>query len=119
VPVPVPVPEPKPKPKPKPVPRPRPEVKEAKRQKRYEGAVAWQQGGLLRKGKLVPVWKVWSRPYRQEDLETFFEDELPVGVKKVKGIKSAYETIQQFRGKLAPGETQEADIDGDMMPLET
>ena len=76
----------------------------------YEGAVAWQQGALKREGKLVPVWKVWSRPYRQEELETFFEDELPPGVQTVKGIKSAYETIQQFRGEIAPRETQQADI---------
>jgi len=99
---------PKPIPTPKPVPTP--EIREVKERKGYEGAVAWQQGALLRKGKLVPVWKVWKRPYEQKDLETFFEDELPVGVKTVKGVKSAYATIQQFRGKVAPRETQQADI---------
>jgi len=89
---------------------PTPEISQARRRKDYKGAVAWQQGALLRKGKLVPIWKVWKRPYEQKDLETFFEDELPVGVKTVKGIKSAYATVQQFRGKVAPRETQEADI---------
>ena len=87
------------------------QVRETKVGRRsYEGAVAWQQGGLLRKGKLTPVWKVWSRPYRQEDLETLFENELPIGVKTVSGVKSAYETVQQFRGKVAPSETQEARV---------
>lgn len=107
-PVPVPVPVPSPKPKPKPI----PEISTAKeaRRKSYEGAVAWQQGALKRKGKLVPVWKVWARPYEQKDLETFFENELPAGVKTVKGIESAYATVQQFRGKVAPRETQQADI---------
>jgi len=113
VPIPIPSPKPVPTPVPKPVPPkvvPTPEIREVRERKDYKGAVAWQQGALLRKGKLVPIWKVWSRPYRQEDLETFFEDELPPGVKTVAGIKSAYATIQQFRGKIAPRETQEADI---------
>ena len=87
-----------------------PEIREVRERKGYEGAVAWQQGALLRKGKLAPVWKVWKRPYEQKDLETFFEDELPAGVKTVRGIKSAYATIQQFRGKVAPKEAQQADI---------
>jgi len=90
---------------------PTPEISQARAERKgYKGAVAWQQGALLRKGKLEPVWKVWKRPYEQKDLETVFEDELPVGVKTVAGIKSAYATIQQFRGKIAPRETQEADI---------
>jgi len=33
-----------------------------------------------------------------------------MGVKIVGGIQSAYKTIQQFRGKVAPRETQQADI---------
>lgn len=43
-------------------------------------------------------------------MEHFAEGALPPGVKIVSGISSAKETIQQFRGKVAPRETQVADI---------
>jgi len=79
--------------------------------RKYEGAVCWAQGQLKRKdGKLVTQYKVWKYPYRQEDLEHFAEGEVPSGVKILPDISSAYATIQQFRGKVAPRETQEADI---------
>jgi len=81
-----------------------------KRRGGYEGAVAWAQGQLRRGKKLVTTYRVWKRPFRQDDLEAFDENELPPGVKIVPGISSAYETVQQFRGKVAPGEEQVADI---------
>jgi len=91
---------------------PPPEIKEARpKRKDYKGAIAWAQGRLRREGgKLVTQYKVWSAPYRQEDIEHFEEGELPPGVKILPNISSAYKTIQQFRGKLAPRKTQEADI---------
>jgi len=112
-PTPEPIPEPKPVPKPKLKPEPKPEIKiiKGKERRGYEGAVAWAQGQLIRKGgKLVTQYKVWKYPYRQVDLEHFAEGELPAGVKIVSGISSAKKTIQQFRGEVAPRETQQADI---------
>jgi len=78
--------------------------------KGYKGAVAWAQGQLKRGNKLVTTYRVWKRPFRQEDLEAFDENELPPGVKIVPGVSSAYKTVQQFRGQVTPSETQEADI---------
>jgi hypothetical protein len=84
--------------------------KATRQERRYEGAVAWQQGALKREGKLVPVWKVWAAPYDQGSLKTFFENELPPGVKTVGGIKEAEETVQLYRGKTLPSESHQADI---------
>lgn len=78
--------------------------------KRYEGAIAWQQGALLRKGKVEPVWKVWRKPYEQNDLDTMFQSELPTGVKTVTGVESAYKTVQLFQGTQVPTESQVVDI---------
>jgi len=90
---------------------PLPKTSKARERKEYQGAIAWAQGKLTRKGgELVTQYKVWKHPYRQEDLEHFEEDKLPVGVKIVSGISSAYKTVQQFRGEVAPRETQQADI---------
>jgi len=97
----------KPPPEKPPIKPPIPELKEAKAERKERiGAVAWAQGKLKRKGKLVTQYKVWSAPYTQEDLEHFAEGELPPGVKIVSGIASAKKTIQQFRGKIAPRETE-------------
>lgn len=102
---------------PPPVPPPSPPEKRdryakktTRQEQRYDGAVAWQQGALKRDDKLVPVWKVWSAPYNQRNLETFFENELPPGVKTVGGIKEAAETVQLYRGKASPSESHRADI---------
>jgi len=77
----------------------------------YKGAVAWRQGALKRKGAIVPVYKVWRYPYRQEDLDTFFQNELPPGVKVTPGgAKSAYKSIQLYKGKVPPTEAMQADI---------
>jgi len=109
-PTPSPVPTPTPSPKPSPKPSQRISTSKDKGRRSYEGAVAWAQGELKRGKKLVTQYKVWSRPFRQDDLESFDEGELPPGVKIVPGISSAYETVQQFRGKVAPGEEQIADV---------
>lgn len=94
-----------------PVKPPLPEIKEVRPEsKDYTGAVAWAQGRLLKNGKLETGYQIWKYPYRQQDLEWKFESELPPEVKVVKGVSSAYETIQQIRGKVTPRETQEADI---------
>ena len=80
-------------------------------QNRYEGAVAWAQGQLIRKdGKLITGYRIWKYPYRQEDLEWKPETDLPEGIQVVKGIAEAGKTIQQFRGNVSPGEAQQADI---------
>ena len=89
----------------------RPEVKDEKRKKGYEHAVAWRQGMLKRHGKLEAIYKVWTPPYRQEDLETFFESELPAGVKiTLGGAKSAYKSVQLLKGTQPPSEARQADI---------
>ena len=80
-------------------------------QKGYEGAVAWAQGQLRRAGgKNVTGYRIWKYPYRQEDLEWRPETDLPIGIQVVAGVSEAQKTVQQFRGKVAPRETQEADI---------
>jgi len=81
------------------------------RERDYKGAVAWRQGALKRKGAIVPVYKVWRYPYRQEDLDTFFKNELPPGVIVTPGgAKSAYKSIQLYKGKVPPVGIRQADI---------
>jgi len=59
----------------------------------------------------VPVYKVWRYPYRQEDLDTFFQNELPPGVIVTPGgARSAYKSIQLFKGKVPPVGVRQADI---------
>lgn len=85
-------------------------VGEAKH-RHYKGAVAWRQGALKRKGVIVPVYKVWRYPYRQEDLDTFFQNELPPGVIVTPGgARSAYKSIQLYKGKVPPVGVRQADI---------
>jgi len=105
-PVPVPTPEPKPKPG-----IPVSATSTRGRERDYSGAVAWRQGALKRKGAIVPVYKVWRYPYRQEDLDTFFQNELPPGVIVTPGgARSAYTSIQLYKGKVPPTEAKQADI---------
>lgn len=100
-------PTPKPRLTPKPKPRAVPtetSISETKLRS-YKGAVAWRQGALKHKGKLEPIYKVKRA---SESLETFFESELPPGVRVVSGgPKSAYKSIQLYKGKQMPEITED------------
>jgi hypothetical protein len=90
-PVPSPAPSPKPFPVPKPEPTPKPSIELTSTKKKYptipEGSIAWKQGKLLRKGKLVDYWKYIPPPWKQE---------VPVSIFGTpKGAKFAGETTPE------------------------
>jgi hypothetical protein len=111
-PIPKPIPSPVPSPVPPPVPPGEPPVKGPPPKKPGGGgkgkltraqlaaSVAWKQGKLRRKGKLLDLFIIVHPPYGPRD--KIYTTKVPPGVPVVDGPRSAYQTIRKITGGNLP-----------------
>lgn len=75
----------------------------------FEGAIGWKQGALMQGRQLKDQWYIIKKPYKSELDMVRIIGEPPPTVQIVKGLGSAYKTIQTITG-LPPNFLLEIDM---------